>query len=124
MISARRRPRFLPDPEKGETTFVGDLLRQETVGGAIVLVAALVAVLWANSPWADAYESLRHLQVGPLDLEHWASDGALSLFFFVAGLELKREMLVGSLRRPGGRAGARSSPPWPGWRPRRWCSPR
>jgi NhaA family Na+:H+ antiporter len=100
MISARRRPRFLPDPEKGESTFVGDLLRQETTGGAIVLAAALLAVVWANSPFAGAYEALRHLQVGPLDLEHWSADGALSLFFFVAGLELKREMLVGSLRRP------------------------
>ena len=40
------------------------------------------------------------LQVGPLDLEHWAADGALTLFFFVAGLELKREFVVGSLRRP------------------------
>jgi len=100
MTSERRRPRFLPDPEKGESTFVGDLLRQETTGGAIVLAAAVLAVVWANSPFAGAYESLRHLQVGPLDLEHWSADGALALFFFVAGLELKREMLVGSLRRP------------------------
>ncbi len=94
------RPRFLPDPDKGESTFLGDLLRQETVGGAIVLVAAVVAVVWANSPLADSYQSFRHLQVGPLDLEHWAADGALAIFFFVAGLELKREFLVGSLRRP------------------------
>ena len=99
MISPRR-PRFLPDPEKGESTFVGDLLRQETAGGAIVLIAALVAVGWANSPFVDAYAALRHLTVGPLDLEQWAADGALALFFFLAGLELKREMLVGSLRRP------------------------
>src|SRR4051794_38246760 len=99
MISPRR-PRFLPDPEKGESTFVGDLLRQETAGGAIVLAAALVAVVWANSPFADSYESLRHLTLGPLDLEHWAADGALTLFFYLAGLELKRELLVGSLRRP------------------------
>ena len=99
MIS-QRRPRFLPDPDRGESTFLGDLLRQETTGGAIVLVAALVAVGWANSPFADAYIALRHLTVGPLDLEQWAADGALALFFFLAGLELKREMLVGSLRRP------------------------
>ena len=100
MISPPRRPKFLPDPERGESTFVGDLLRQETTGGAIVLAAALVAVVWANSPFADAYTALRHLTIGPLDLEQWAADGALALFFFVAGLELKREMLVGSLRRP------------------------
>src|SRR4029079_16829849 len=99
MISVPR-PRFLPDLDRGESTFLGDLLRQETVGGAIVLTAAIVAVVWANSPLSDSYVALRHLQIGPLDLEEWAADGALTLFFFLAGLELKRELLVGSLRRP------------------------
>ncbi|MGZ4495152.1 MAG: Na+/H+ antiporter NhaA, partial [Nocardioides sp.] len=99
MISPRRRL-FLPSSDPRETTFVGDLLRQETVGGGIMLTAAVVAVVWANSPWSDAYDAVRAFTLGPLDLEHWASDGALTLFFFLAGLELKREMLVGSLRRP------------------------
>jgi NhaA family Na+:H+ antiporter len=94
------RLRFLPDPTTGESTFVGDVLRKETVGGAIALVAAAVAVIWANTGWVDSYEDLRHLTIGPLDVEHWAADGALTLFFFVAGLELKREFLVGSLSRP------------------------
>lgn len=96
---SRARPRFLPDPELGESTFVGDLLRSETVGGSIALLAAAVAVLWANLA-GDSYEALRGLHLGPLDVEHWAADGALSIFFFLAGLELKRELLVGSLRRP------------------------
>lgn len=103
MTTPRRRPKFLPDADKGETTFVGDLLRQETVGGAIVLVAAAVAVIWANSPLSEAYSTFRHYVPFPeigLDMEQWAADGALTLFFFVAGLELKREFLVGSLRRP------------------------
>ncbi len=95
-----RRPKFLPDPELGETTFLGDLLRRETVGGMIALGAAALAVIWANSPWGASYADFRHWQVGPLDMEHWAADGALTLFFFVAGLELKREFVVGSLRRP------------------------
>jgi NhaA family Na+:H+ antiporter len=99
-VTTRPRRPFLPRPDSHEETFLGHLLRQETVGGAVVLGAALVAVLWANSPWATAYDDLRHLQVGPLDLEHWAADGALTIFFYVAGLELKRELLVGSLRRP------------------------
>ena len=98
-MSAERR-RVLPALTRGEDTFVGNLLRTETVGGAIVLVAAVVAVIWANSPVSDAYADLRHLEVGPLDLEHWAADGALTLFFYVAGLELKREFLVGSLSNP------------------------
>jgi NhaA family Na+:H+ antiporter len=83
-----------------ETSFVADALRQETIGGAILLVAATVAVIWANSPWSDAYEEFLHVEVGPLSLEHWAADGGLALFFYIAGLELKRELTVGSLRRP------------------------
>lgn len=94
------RLRFLPDPTRGESTFIGDFLRRETVGGAVALAAAVVAVVWANSAWSDGYEALRHLTIGPLDVEHWAADGALTLFFFVAGLELKREFLVGSLSKP------------------------
>ena len=103
MTTAPRRRTFLPTADRGETTFLGDLLRQETVGGAVVLAAAAIAVIWANSPFGDGYESFRHFvpfaEIG-LDMEHWAADGALTLFFFVAGLELKREFLVGSLRRP------------------------
>ena len=98
-MTRTRRP-LLPRPSTHEETFLGHLLRQETIGGAVVLVAAVVAVVWANSPVSGSYDDLRHLQLGPLDLEHWAADGALTLFFYVAGLELKRELLVGSLRRP------------------------
>ena len=78
---------------------IADILRQETVGGALMLAAAVVAMVWANLDEAS-YEALRHLQIGPLDAEHWAADGLLTIFFFVAGLELKRELTVGSLSRP------------------------
>jgi NhaA family Na+:H+ antiporter len=98
--SAARKRLLFPDPATDESTFLGDLLRREAVGGSVALVAAAVAILWANSPWSASYDDLRHLQLGPLDLEHWAADGALALFFFVAGLELKRELVVGTLRRP------------------------
>ncbi|MEZ5096317.1 MAG: Na+/H+ antiporter NhaA [Nocardioides sp.] len=91
---------FFPDIDPGEGNFLGSLFRRETVGGAVALVSAAVALLWANSPFASSYVDLLHLQVGPLDVEHWAADGALAIFFFVAGLELKREFVVGSLRRP------------------------
>ncbi len=93
------RPKFLPAPEPGEGRFIGQLLRSETVGGAIALFAAAVALLWANLA-GSSYEHVQHLHLGPLSLEHWAADGALAIFFFLAGLELKREFLVGSLRRP------------------------
>jgi NhaA family Na+:H+ antiporter len=99
-MSTESRRKLLPTLTRGEDTFIGNLLRTETVGGALVLLAAVVAVCWANSPWSDAYADLRHLQVGPLSIEHWAADGALTLFFYVAGLEVKREFVVGSLRSP------------------------
>jgi Na+:H+ antiporter, NhaA family len=98
--TVRRRPLLFPEPGLAESTFIGDLLRREVVGGSIALGAAVIAVVWANSPFSPSYDALRHLQIGPLDLEHWAADGALAIFFFVAGLELKREFVVGSLRRP------------------------
>ena len=90
--------RFFPEPDPHERRFLGDVFRQETVGGALALLAAAVAVVWANLD-ATSYDGLREVELGPLDLEHWASEGALTLFFFVAGLELKREFVVGSLRR-------------------------
>jgi NhaA family Na+:H+ antiporter len=83
-----------------EDRFIAQALRQETVGGALLLVAAVVAIVWANSGAVHAYETLLHTDVGPLDLEHWAADGGLAVFFFLAGLELKRELTVGSLSRP------------------------
>ena len=55
--------------------------------------------MWANVGH-DSYEAVRGFYLGPLDLEHWAADGLLTIFFFVAGLELKRELTVGSLSRP------------------------
>jgi Na+:H+ antiporter, NhaA family len=73
------------------------------VGGVLLLAAAVVALVWANTPWRESYEALRQLTFGPASLHldltvgHWASDGLLAVFFFVAGLELKRELVVGDL---------------------------
>ncbi|MCS7484215.1 Na+/H+ antiporter NhaA [Umezawaea endophytica] len=80
-------------------------LRTETVGGVVLLVATAVALVWANSPFGDLYVGLRDLRIGPsvlhLDLSvgDWAKDGLLAVFFFVAGLELKRELVVGELSK-------------------------
>ncbi|MFF2316662.1 Na+/H+ antiporter NhaA [Arthrobacter sp. NPDC058097] len=85
---------------------IAAILRTETVGGALLLAATAAALIWANSPAADAYFGLRDLKLGyepwhlQLSLGHWASDGLLALFFFIAGLELKREFVSGDLRRP------------------------
>jgi NhaA family Na+:H+ antiporter len=89
-----------------ETQRIAAVLRKETVGGALLLLAAVIALVWANSPWGGAYETLRDTRVGPaslhldLPLGTWAADGLLAIFFFVAGLELKREFVAGDLREP------------------------
>ncbi len=78
-------------------------LRTETVGGMILLAATAVALIWANSPLSGAYTALRDFHVGPeslhlsLSVGDWAKDGLLAVFFFVAGLELKRELVIGEL---------------------------
>ncbi len=90
-----------------EARRVAGLLRQETVGGALLLVAALAALVWANSPWRGGYHDLVAFHIGPdvlhlqLSLAHWTSDGLLAIFFFLAGLELKHEFTHGALRDPG-----------------------
>ena len=81
-------------------------LRQETVGGALLLAAAVLALVWANSPWRESYHELANTVVGPaalhldLTLQTWAADGLLAVFFFVAGLELKHELVLGTLSKP------------------------
>lgn len=83
----------------GDRRTVAEFLRDETVGGALMLVATVVALVWANLG-PHSYEVFRAVHLGPLSLEHWAADGLLTIFFFVAGLELKRELTTGSLSRP------------------------
>jgi NhaA family Na+:H+ antiporter len=89
-----------------ESSRVAEVLRAETVGGLLLLVAAGAALVWANSPWSASYAALRDWSVGPhalhlhLSLGQWAADGLLAVFFFVAGLELKREFVAGELRDP------------------------
>lgn len=81
-------------------------LHSELVGGAVLLLAAVAALVWANSPWASSYQALTETVVGPsalnldLSLSTWAADGLLAVFFFVVGLELKSELVTGSLRDP------------------------
>jgi NhaA family Na+:H+ antiporter len=100
------RPRLFARGSFLESSRTADILRAETTGGLLLIAGALVAVVWANTPWREGYESLRDLRVGPsalhldLTLGAWAADGLLAVFFFVAGLELKREFVAGDLRDP------------------------
>ena len=94
-----------PTPARTVPRAVLESLRNETIGGAILLVAAAVALIWANSPWSAEYFALADTKIGPeslglnLTLSTWAADGLLAVFFFVAGLELKYEFVRGSLRK-------------------------
>src|SRR5690349_23189472 len=89
-----------------EARRVSEILRKETVGGILLLVTASAALIWANSPWAQAYHHLSEVVIGPeslhlnLSVSAWAADGLLAIFFFVVGVELKREFVAGDLRDP------------------------
>jgi len=88
-----------------EAKRIGALLRKEAVGGMLLVGAALIAIVWANTPAAVAYFALRDFRIGyepwhlNLSLGVWAADGLLAIFFFLVGLELKREFVAGDLRK-------------------------
>ncbi|HZD18088.1 MAG TPA: Na+/H+ antiporter NhaA, partial [Actinomycetota bacterium] len=87
---------------------LNEFLEEESSSGILLLGATVVALLWANSPWRGAYEDLWHtelvVRLGDRilleDLRHLVNDGLMALFFLVVGLEIKRELLIGELRRP------------------------
>ncbi len=81
-------------------------LDTEAAGGVFLLAAAVVALVWANSPWSESYRTLWStdltVRLGRYelveDLQHWVNDGLMAIFFFVVGLEIKRELVHGDLR--------------------------
>jgi NhaA family Na+:H+ antiporter len=76
---------------------VAEFLREEAASGLAVLAGAIAALVWANLA-GGSYETFWARELGPLDLHHWVNDGLMALFFFVVGLEIKRELVVGELR--------------------------
>lgn len=72
-------------------------LDNEASGGLILMFAAALALIVANSPLAEAYFETLHLYVGPLSVSHWINDALMAVFFLLVGLEIKREMLDGQL---------------------------
>jgi len=80
-------------------------VHSEVTGSILLLACTLIALVWANSPWAESYVELLHTYVGvswgdavfKLSLLHWINDGLMVVFFFVIGLEIKRELVVGEL---------------------------
>ncbi|MBD8043064.1 Na+/H+ antiporter NhaA [Arthrobacter sp. Sa2BUA2] len=84
---------------------IGEILRKETVGGILLLIATVAALIWANSPASDSYFAIRDFTFGyepwhlDLSVGAWAADGLLAIFFFLVGLELKKEFVAGDLRQ-------------------------
>jgi len=80
-------------------------VHSEVTGSILLLACTLIALVWANSPWAGVYDELLHTYIGvswgdavfKLSLHHWINDGLMVIFFFVVGLEIKRELVVGQL---------------------------
>lgn len=87
------------------TTPIEEFIHDQTAGGLVLMACAVLALVLANSPWAESYAHILHtpitLSIGAWSLSHslhhWINDGLMTLFFFVVGLEIKREFLVGEL---------------------------
>ncbi|MFE0631141.1 Na+/H+ antiporter NhaA [Streptomyces sp. NPDC058864] len=105
-VTTRSRPLLFGVLSRPERAVLAQALRTETVGGLLLLGAAAVALVWANSPLTGIYETVRDFHFGipalglHLSVQHWTADGLLAIFFLVAGIELKRELAVGELRNP------------------------
>jgi len=104
-LSGTPRPTIFGRGSYAESLRIGEILRKETVGGALLVLAAVAALIWANSPASESYFALRDFKFGyepwhlELSLGAWAADGLLAIFFFLVGLELKREFVAGDLRQ-------------------------
>jgi NhaA family Na+:H+ antiporter len=91
--------------EKNGGGFFTRFVHSEVTGSILLLACTLLALAWANSPWSESYLHLLHFQVGfevgdthhTMSLHHWINDFLMAIFFFVVGLEIKREMVVGRL---------------------------
>ncbi len=87
---------------------IREFLRVEAAGSVLLLVAAVIALVWANSPGASSYDTFWHTPVGfgvgdlrmEESLQHWVNDALMAIFFFVVGLEIKCELVSGDLRDP------------------------
>jgi len=105
-FSNEPRPPLLPHPRVLRViTPFQNFIHTEASGGILLFIATIIALIWANSPWSSDYFDFWHsyvtIQLGDygmsMSLGHWINDGLMAIFFFVVGLEIKREFLVGEL---------------------------
>jgi len=91
--------------KNGDDSVFQRFLHWEAAGSIVLLASAVVALVWANSPWAESYDNLTYTYLGvslgehslEMSLKHWVNDLLMVVFFFVVGLEIKREMVLGQL---------------------------
>src|SRR4051812_19351104 len=96
------------DPPSRWPAPLTEFLHLEAAGGIVLVAATVAALIWANSPWQDAYHTLwstpLDISLGShsldLTLQEWVNDGLMAIFFFVVGLEIKRELAEGELKDP------------------------
>ncbi|MGZ5281226.1 MAG: Na+/H+ antiporter NhaA, partial [Bacteroidia bacterium] len=100
-----------PEPPKLIRRIIDPLqnfINMQVASGIILLASLVIALVWANSPWAASYDHLWHtpitLRIGAYELSNtlhfWINDGLMTIFFFIVGLEIKREILTGELGSP------------------------
>jgi NhaA family Na+:H+ antiporter len=108
-IHKRRVPKKLPrQVVRNIVSPMESFFQKEASSGILLMIATAVAMIWANSPFYHSYEHMLHLNVGfsigdinvAKTLHHWVNDGLMVIFFFVVGLEIKRELMVGELSTP------------------------
>jgi Na+:H+ antiporter, NhaA family len=95
-LNRPRRANLRPTVLAGLARPVRQFFATEIGGGVVLLVAAVVALVWANA--GGSYARLWSTEVAGLDLRHWVNDGLMSFYFLVVGLEIKRELVAGELR--------------------------
>ncbi|WP_210499401.1 Na+/H+ antiporter NhaA [Vibrio crassostreae] len=78
--------------------FIRDFFKTESAGGIVLVIAAAIAMMVANSPLNEMYQSGLHTYIAGLSVSHWINDGLMAIFFLLIGLEVKREMMEGALK--------------------------
>lgn len=94
-----------PSPARRAAARVSEAAGTDTFAAGLLLAATIAALLWANSPWGESYTRFWHTGVAlrwggaelAMDLRHWVNDGLMAVFFFVVGLEVRRELVMGEL---------------------------
>ncbi|HEX2119503.1 MAG TPA: Na+/H+ antiporter NhaA [Acidimicrobiales bacterium] len=107
-VQTERVEHAAPLPGRKLPRPVRRFLDTEASSGILLLIGAVIALIWANSPWSASYNSLWHTDINMNfgryvlegDLHHWVNDALMVVFFFVVGLEIKRELVVGKLHDP------------------------